>query len=454
MFFIVLWGVVFKRKDIVVGNVFENMAMLVDIGIVIIMLHIVLIAIALELITGVDIYIKHLQKNDDTYINVQKESYYNGNNIVCIIATQIAMCAMCLYIVEQRLPQGLLVIVDSSVLCILVYVIRKRQIKYNIIISLVLFVLICISFFIAQKYEDTFKNILYYMTAISVGEYIFINLIIKRYNGYFKWQDIAVLGVSLALSVGTIYIIVQADKNIYIGILFVICNYSILMFAIKRLKDFQLKDKEYIRQATQNELQQQYLDSVNEMNEYTRRVRHDIKNHINTLSVLLNDKENGLEKARKYLKQYSDQTALIQEFVKTNNKVVDAVINSKLMYCKENGINTSVAVDKNINRLTDVDLCCILGNIIDNAIEAQLNSSLQEKTVNISVKMCEDILEIIVKNRIEKSVLCDNKVLKTTKSDNINHGFGITNVKNIVNKYDGYMDIYEDNGWFYCIIRV
>ena len=67
-------------------------------------------------------------------------------------------------------------------------------------------------------------------------------------------------------------------------------------------------------------------------------MRHDLKNHVNTLNMLLSDEEHGQERAKQYLLEYVRQTAALQEFVKTKNSVADAVLNAKLMYCKEQDI--------------------------------------------------------------------------------------------------------------------
>ena len=144
----------------------------------------------------------------------------------------------------------------------------------------------------------------------------------------------------------------------------------------------------------------------------------------------------------------------MHEIVRTDNKVVNAVINSKLLFCQENGINTSVSVCKNIDKLSDVEICTIIGNLLDNAIEAQMNNSIDNRDIKINISMQDDLLDIFIKNKISESVISNNPDLKTTKQDKLNHGLGISNVRNIVNKYGGYIDIYEDIDYICFDIRI
>ena len=76
------------------------------------------------------------------------------------------------------------------------------------------------------------------------------------------------------------------------------------------------------------------------------------------------------------------------------------------------------------------------------------------RDIKISVLMKDDILDISVKNKIYESVLEKHPDLSTTKQDAINHGLGISNVREIVDKHDGYMDICEISEYFCVSIRI
>ena len=101
-----------------------------------------------------------------------------------------------------------------------------------------------------------------------------------------------------------------------------------------------------------------------------------------------------------------------------------------------------------------MELCCVLGNLLDNAIEAELKNPKGQRNIDISVTMHEEVMEILIKNRILSSVLQANKDLKTTKTNLAQHGFGMQNIRDIVSKNDGYLDIYEEGEFFCCEVRI
>ena len=86
-----------------------------------------------------------------------------------------------------------------------------------------------------------------------------------------------------------------------------------------------------------------------------------------------------------------------------------------------------------------VDMCVILSNLLDNAIEAKKTKINCAKEVRLSISIVGNYLHITVQNRIFESVLQKNKALKTSKSDAKLHGFGILSVNETVAKHDGMM---------------
>lgn len=97
---------------------------------------------------------------------------------------------------------------------------------------------------------------------------------------------------------------------------------------------------------------------------------------------------------------------------KDENSVADAVLNAKLMYCKEQDIPAVISVDKNIRGLTQTELCCVLGNLLDNAIEAELKLSKAQRKIEIKIVMIEEVLDILIRNRIAEPVLQDVQKVK------------------------------------------
>ena len=125
--------------------------------------------------------------------------------------------------------------------------------------------------------------------------------------------------------------------------------------------------------------------------------------------------------------------------------VIDYLTNAKLGHLKD----TQVIVSGNIGSFSDikdVDLSCIIGNILDNAVEAV--KPLSEKRIELIFTMQGDNRIIICRNSIKKSVLEKNKFLSSTKSNAEEHGLGHKIVASVVESYNGMISYFEENGMF------
>ena len=94
----------------------------------------------------------------------------------------------------------------------------------------------------------------------------------------------------------------------------------------------------------------------------------------------------------------------------------------------------------------------MFGNLLDNAIEASKDST--RKIIRLDVRADDGFLSILLKNTIDKSVLDANSELRTTKKEKAYHGFGVKNIKRIIDKYNGFIDYYEEDGYFVCDIML
>ena len=195
----------------------------------------------------------------------------------------------------------------------------------------------------------------------------------------------------------------------------------------------------------QLQYQTQYATVVRQQEETVHKLRHDMKHSMTVLKELA-EKENT-EKIKQYLEQYAEQLHAMISFVRTDNVCVDAIINTKLTYAQEISIDVVSRIDANLPKLREIDYCTLLGNLLDNAIEASKDSIVQPEMI-VEMRSADDKLTVCVKNRIDASVLTKNPKLKTSKQDSNAHGFGIPTIREIAEKYDGTADFYEDNGFF------
>lgn len=383
--------------------------------------------------------INYFHNKNNTVLNYDKRRYITG---IVITAILLLIAGYGAVISEDNL--WILVIPDLIILSIYVIVTGRIKLTQSALLIIILCFVSVSSIYCSMLIADYRKiinsGIICLVECIVIN--IFMKLDVHRFTGY----ETFVLLLNAAISVVIIHFLMDVDKELYqyCGMVCVAVNCFMVFRMVYRIKDSQQKEREQIKTISDLQLQNQYLNSVYIMDEHTRKVRHDLKNHMNTMRTLLEDEHEGRVKTIEYINQYVKQTSLMYETVKTDNKVVNAVINSKLLYCAENGINTSVSVCKDVSNLSDVEICTVLGNLLDNAIEAELKNDEHEREIQLNINMEEDMLNIFVKNKIKESVLATNHELKTTKKDAKNHGIGMKNIYDIVTRHNGYIDVYEE----------
>lgn len=163
---------------------------------------------------------------------------------------------------------------------------------------------------------------------------------------------------------------------------------------------------------------------------------HDLKHQINSLR-----KMDNLEEKDKSLKDIEKAMMLYDCVAKTGNETLDVLTTEKAMLCEQNNIKLSYIVDaSNLNMMTDMDICSLFGNALDNAIEGVKRIPDQEKRI-ISLRITSkgEMLLIHIDNYCDGKVVIKNSLPITSKADKNYHGFGMKSMRMIVEKYRGEM---------------
>ncbi|MGN1128875.1 MAG: sensor histidine kinase [Candidatus Flemingiibacterium sp.] len=198
--------------------------------------------------------------------------------------------------------------------------------------------------------------------------------------------------------------------------------------------------------AYQRELIDIHYREVDTMYRKMRGWRHDYRNHISTMKALL--KSGALDELERYLDMLDTDLKTVDAAVKTGNPMADAILNSKLSLAAEKNVpvKTSVQIPVKLS-ISELDLCVILGNLLDNAIEASLALPEEQRMVRVYMDTKESRLYISVTN------LCAGKKQKklgnryeSTKGDG--HGFGLVRIDSIVERYGGYLSRNSEDGAF------
>lgn len=199
-----------------------------------------------------------------------------------------------------------------------------------------------------------------------------------------------------------------------------------------------------------NTLLEENYKVINQMYVNNAKLYHDMNNHLNILYQLVN--EGNLEKAKSYIKEIGKPITALSKVVWTGDDVVDAVINSKLSKMNEKGIVTDINVEfpSNTNILQN-DMCTILANLLDNSIEA-LEKLDYKGRVWLTVRRINQILLI----KVENDCIDDGSQFRweTSKNDKILHGWGLANVRDTVEKYNGTIECKKENNKFVVTIML
>ena len=196
----------------------------------------------------------------------------------------------------------------------------------------------------------------------------------------------------------------------------------------------------------QRELIDTHYQEVETMYRQIRGWRHDYRNHIQMMKALaVKDDMAGI---KAYLDELDTDLNTVDTVVKTGNAMADAILNSKISLAKSKGI--AVKADAFIPvqlKMSELDLCVIIGNLFDNAIEASMDLPPEQRMIRVYMDMKNTQLYISFTNftATKKLQKVGNK-FHTTKGDG--HGFGLVRIDNIVERLDGYLSRNSEDGAF------
>lgn len=199
--------------------------------------------------------------------------------------------------------------------------------------------------------------------------------------------------------------------------------------------------------AYQRELIETHYAEVENMYKQIRGWRHDYRNHIQVMKAYAAD--GNLEAIQSYLDELDTDLSTVDTVIKTGNSMADAILNSKISLA--NSKNIPVHADAHIPlalTTSEIDLCVIIGNLFDNAIEASLKLPEEERMIRVYMDMKNTQLYISFTNFTSTKKLSKvGNIFKTTKSGD-GHGFGLVRIDNIVERLDGYISRNSEDGAF------
>lgn len=309
--------------------------------------------------------------------------------------------------------------------------------------------IMCVMMFTGLSYDSISKNLLVfeiiYYSVIIITIYLFIkkSKILYRRTELGIWERRILYANSMLLFI--IYCIILSLPRLFtsyktyilLGCIFI----AIMIIGTSILMTMQSANVSYYKAvADMNEhyleAQLKHFKAYQETQQETRRIRHDMKNHIICIRDLFERHED--EKLSVYLKGLSGVTQNIDRELHIGNDIADAILNEKYAIAKAQGIPFYIEGSlTGINNIATIDLCTIFANAIDNALEAVEKPGIIEPFIKIDIKRDKKLLFLSFLNPCSNQLFLQEGCAGTTKSDPINHGFGLNNIRIAVERYKG-----------------
>lgn len=189
-----------------------------------------------------------------------------------------------------------------------------------------------------------------------------------------------------------------------------------------------------------------FSKNLDNMYHQIRGWRHDYRNHIQTMKAYAAAED--WDAIKRYLDLLDDDLTTVDTVIKTGNPMTDAILNSKISLAKSKNIQVIADADIPLTlKSSEIDLCCIIGNLFDNAIEASLKLPEDRRMIRVYMDMRNTQLYISFTNLTAgKELKKEGKLFRSTKGKG--HGFGLIRIDAIVERLDGYISCNSEDGAF------
>lgn len=266
----------------------------------------------------------------------------------------------------------------------------------------------------------------------------FLSKITSRLNTQ-MWLIVDMLMLASFVAIFTIIYFMPEDT----AIVYPICGASIFSsFGCMYLASYICEAMQTAYHAQELEMQRNYYKDRIRDEERVRSVYHDMKNHL----LLLQSQAGNGQEVQNSIQELKDQIQEYENYHHTGNEFLDIIIRDKAKAAQERKIDFSAAISFEAGSFIEpLDISTIFGNALDNAIEASEKLSEDMRLITVRANRVRNMLVIIVENNTA-STLPETKC--TTKKDTFAHGFGLPNLKNAVEKYDGQYSTKLENGMF------
>lgn len=210
---------------------------------------------------------------------------------------------------------------------------------------------------------------------------------------------------------------------------------------------------QYLLMKQNTAAQYKRFREIEDIYEQTKIFKHDLDKHLSCISSLV--EQNNYEEVHQYLNGLKSAAKLITIPILSGNPIIDTIINTKYNVAKQRGIQMQItACNVNDVPMEQIDLCAIVANLLDNAIESceKITDEKIEKFVKINLMEKNEGILLSVSNSVEVKPDIRAGRFVSTKSDAEHHGIGLKSVRQSVEKYHGIFETGFDESRFSAVV--
>lgn len=210
---------------------------------------------------------------------------------------------------------------------------------------------------------------------------------------------------------------------------------------LKKQQTIEQQFMEVMQVKEKMEFQEKQYTEMAEVYEEIRKIRHDIRNSFMIMDGLL--EQGHIEEARNYLNLESAEMDKVPPIIQTDSVVISTLLNRFFQKARKLEVKISCKIITDFQGIVERDLCRVLGNLLDNALEATILPEVQMRYIDLNIQGNEHRMLIEIENSSDRKITDDIISITTTKEEE-GHGLGLKNVKDIVERYDGNIEIVGD----------
>lgn len=261
-----------------------------------------------------------------------------------------------------------------------------------------------------------------------------------------EWLAIVLIPATSILFSACVLDQCKSESTAFLGGICMLILNIIVFYLLSHLNSLRNRQLDLLLIEQENKAYENQVRELTAADQSIRAIRHDIKNHLLVLGEMVRNNDfSGVEKYIGYIGKCVEES---EPLVKTGNIAIDSLLNSKL-----NVVKTQLHIEPEIDivisetlRLEKYDVCIILGNLLDNAIEAL--EKCDEGALKIVMHEYRGTLSVHISNSYDGVLSKDLEGFITTKTNSPNHGIGLKNVKGAIEKYHGELKFTNTNNIF------